>query len=393
MLREAIAVFESLGAAPELEEARAIADSAGAVQATRRVPVGARRGRRRHRPAAGRRGGDAGPARHRDRRGALGSRRRRPGRRLRPLGRRRHPGGRHRRRATPSPRARSRGRRCVGSSVRRRPGVDRTARPRGRRRAAALVASSRPIGPRHVAAPAHGGRRRPPGIRAVPHARPGRAAAGEPARRRRWTPIMPGFVCASAAMARVVEQIQRLQGQRPDGADHRRERHRQGTGGARDPHRVAAQRRDVPPLQLHDHDARARRQPAVRPPPRVVHRRGERSARPDPFGGRRQPVPRRNRRPAARGAAQAAPLPRAERDHADWRHAAAAGGRPRDRRDQRRSRAAGRRGQVPRRPLLPADRHPHPRAAPPRTPRGDPASLRALPPRGLRAARPSRTCS
>ena len=68
-------------------------------------------------------------------------------------------------------------------------------------------------------------------------------------------------------------------GQRPDGADHRRERHRQGAGGARDSRRVAPQRRHVPALQLHDDRTRSCRQPAVRPSARQLHRRRLRSAR------------------------------------------------------------------------------------------------------------------
>ena len=83
---------------------------------------------------------------------------------------------------------------------------------------------------------------------------------------------MPGFVCASAAMTRVVEQIQRLQGNDLTVLITGES----GTGKelvARAIHLGSLRsRRRVPALQLHDHDARPRRQPAVRPPPRVVHR-------------------------------------------------------------------------------------------------------------------------
>ena len=59
--------------------------------------------------------------------------------------------------------------------------VDRTARPRRRRRAGGAGGVLRDrSGHADVAAPAHDRRRRPPGVRAVPLARPGRAAAGEP---------------------------------------------------------------------------------------------------------------------------------------------------------------------------------------------------------------------
>ncbi len=80
-------------------------------------------------------------------------------------------------------------------------------------------------------------------------------------------------------------------------------------------------------------------------------------------GRRRDAVSRRNRRPAARRAAEAPALPRAAGNHADRRDEAAEGGRAGARGHQRRPRAARRGGQVPRGSLLPAQRHPHPRAA------------------------------
>ena len=105
-------------------------------------------------------------------------------------------------------------------------------------------------------------------------------------------PLLPGFLCASAAMHSRRRSDSAAAGQRPHGADHRRERHRQGADRARHPCRVAAQRGDVPALQLHDDHARAGRQPVVRPSPRIVHRRGLRSAGPDPHRRRRHAVPR-----------------------------------------------------------------------------------------------------
>ena len=183
----------------------------------------------------------------------------------------------------------------------------------------------------------------------------------------------PGFLCASAAMHRVVEQIQRLQGNDLTVLITGES----GTGKelvARAIHVGSlAQRRDVPALQLHDDDARAGRQPAVRPSPRHLHRRGLRSAGPGADGRRRHAVPRRSRRPAARRPAEAAAVPRAGRDHAGRRDPAAAGRRARAGRHQRRPRTARRRGQVPRGSVLPPERHPHPRAAAARAPRGDPA--------------------
>ena len=76
-------------------------------------------------------------------------------------------------------------------------------------------------------------------------------------------------------------------GAQPDRADHRRERHRQGPRGARHSRRLAAARGDVSPLQLHDDDARAGRQSAVRPSPRQLHRRDRRPAGADPHRRRR----------------------------------------------------------------------------------------------------------
>ena len=61
-------------------------------------------------------------------------------------------------------------------------------------------------------------------------------------------PLLPGFLCASPAMMRVVEQIQRLQGNELTVLDHRRERHRQGARRARDSRRLAAQRCRVSPV-------------------------------------------------------------------------------------------------------------------------------------------------
>ncbi len=215
-----------------------------------------------------------------------------------------------------------------------------------------------------------------------------RDRVGQPAEQsalRTLEPLLPGFVCASAAMKRVVEQIQRLQGNDLTVLITGES----GTGKelvARAIHVGSPRsRQHVPPVQLHDDHARARRQPAVRPPAGRVHRRGHRSARPDPNRRRRHAVPRRDRRPAARRAAEAAALPRAERDHAGRRDAPAARRRARDRGDQRRPRAARGRRQVPRGPVLPAERDPDPRAAAARAARGDPAPERALPARGVRA--------
>jgi tetratricopeptide (TPR) repeat protein len=91
-----------------------------------------------------------------------------------------------------------------------------------------------------------------------------------PATEQSLEPVLPGFLSASAAMSRVVDQIQRLQGNdltvlitgRAD---------RQGTGCPRDPRRFAPVRRIVPAVQLHDHRSRPGRQPVVRSPPRLLY--------------------------------------------------------------------------------------------------------------------------
>ena len=95
--------------------------------------------------------------------------------------------------------------------------------------------------------------------------------------------------------------------QRPERTDHRRDRGRQGTGGAIHPPAFHAQRQADDQSQLR----RAARDPGgkriVRPCARRLLRRGQRTARQVRTGRRRQPVPRRGRRVAAGGAGQAAP--------------------------------------------------------------------------------------
>ena len=108
--------------------------------------------------------------------------------------------------------------------------------------------------------------------------------AGRTANERPLEPLLPGFICASAAMTRVSRSDSAPAGPQPDGADHRRERNGQGSRRTRDPRGLAASRRDVSAVQLHDDDARAGRQSAVRASARQLHRRGERSAGADPIG-------------------------------------------------------------------------------------------------------------
>ena len=132
-------------------------------------------------------------------------------------------------------------------------------------------------------------------------------------------------------------------------------------------------------LQLHRRVARHARRPAVRLSPRRVHRRAGGLPGRHPRRRRRHAVPRRDRRGRARRAAQAAALPRVERSASARRAGAGVGRRPRRRCHQRRSRQAGGRRQVPRGPVLPAQRRPADDSAAARTPRGDPAAARSLP--------------
>ena len=102
-------------------------------------------------------------------------------------------------------------------------------------------------------------------------------------------------------------------------------------------------------------------------------------------GQRRQHLPGRDRDAPGPPAGQAAARAAGARVRAARRRTDRAGGRARDRGHQPRSPAARVRGQVPGRPLLPAQRHPDPDAAAARAPRGHPGAGRALPPQARAA--------
>ena len=104
------------------------------------------------------------------------------------------------------------------------------------------------------------------------------------------------------------------------------------------------------------HSARAGREHALRPRARRVHRRGAAAHRQVRAGQRRHALPRRDRRPAARAAGQAAARDPGGRDRAGRRRQADQDVVPPDRRDQRRPRARGQGGHVPRGSLLPPQR-------------------------------------
>ena len=90
-------------------------------------------------------------------------------------------------------------------------------------------------------------------------------------------------------------------------ADHRRDRHRQGTRRPRDPSAVGACLPRVRERQLRGHSARADRVGAVRPRERGVHRRDAAAPRPLRAGARRHHLPRRSRRAADGDPGRAAP--------------------------------------------------------------------------------------
>jgi tetratricopeptide (TPR) repeat protein len=214
--------------------------------------------------------------------------------------------------------------------------------------------------------------------------RPGQAV--EITNERPLEPLIPGFICASAAMTRLSEQIQRLQGHNLTVLITGES----GTGKdlvARAIHGGSPRRASMfLPFKLHDDHTRARGQSAVRSSSRQFHGSRQRSTGAHSIRNRRHTAPRRNRRPSARYPTEAAAIPRTRRDHAGRRDASAGCGRARARRDQCRPRATRHRRTIPRRSLLPSQCDPGARTAVARTARGDSAPEHVLPARRLRAA-------
>ena len=124
-------------------------------------------------------------------------------------------------------------------------------------------------------------------------------------------PLLPGFLSASTAMSRVVEQIQRLQGNDltvlitgESGTGKELVARAIHVGSHRSaamflPYNCTTTGRDLADSQLFGHRRGS------------VHRRGLRPAGPRAIGRRRHALPRRDRRPAARRPAEAAALSRA----------------------------------------------------------------------------------
>ena len=104
---------------------------------------------------------------------------------------------------------------------------------------------------------------------------------------------------------------------------------------------LAARRQAVRAVQLHGRAARDARQPAVRPPPRRVHRRAGAVTRRDSSARQAARCSSTRSASSARTAGQAAPVPRIERGPPARRGAPGAGGRAGRRRHQSRHRDAG----------------------------------------------------
>ena len=111
------------------------------------------------------------------------------------------------------------------------------------------------------------------------------------------------------------------------------------------------------PVQLHRDPARPAREPAVRPPPRRLHRRRPRSARPHPP----RATARSSSTRSASSASTSSPSSSASSNRARSPRSASRppdGRRPHRRRDQPQPRTAGAGRPLPRRPLLPPQRRP-----------------------------------
>ena len=164
------------------------------------------------------------------------------------------------------------------------------------------------------------------------------------------------IVGQSSTLRQVLKQVETVAPDGFDGADPRRDGHRQGTGRARDPQPERAARAHVRQAELRRHPDRPARERAVRPREGRVHRRDRAANRPLRAGARRHAVPRRGRRHSAGAAAQAAARPAGAGVRAAGQHANDPRGRPAGRRHESRPRRDGRGKTVPQRSLLPAER-------------------------------------
>ena len=172
------------------------------------------------------------------------------------------------------------------------------------------------------------------------------------------------------------------------GPRDRRERHGQRARGGRAARPQQSRPGCARRHQLRRHPGRPRRERAVRQCTRCIHRRPDCTQGARRVGRRRHALSRRSGRAASRRAGQAAPPPAVARVHARRRHEGAEMRRPRGRRHQPRSARRGESRPLPRRPVLPSQRHPRALARAARAPPGHSRTRHALPPR-LRGARRS----
>ena len=216
------------------------------------------------------------------------------------------------------------------------------------------------------------------------------SAAADPVTERPLEPLLPGFVCASAAMHRVVDQIQRLQGNDltvlitgESGTGKELVARAIHVGSPRSaatflPYNCTTTTRELADSQLFGH-RRGSFTGAMSDQPGLVRTAAGGTLFLDEVGD----LPLDVQPKLLRFLEQGEIMPVGETRPA-------ARGRAGDRRDQRRPRAARRRRQVPRGSVLPPERDPDSRAAPAAAARGDSAPQHLLPARGVRAARQAR---
>ena len=128
------------------------------------------------------------------------------------------------------------------------------------------------------------------------------------------------------------------------GADHGRERRRQGAGRARHPSQQPARARAVRAGELRGHSRRPDRVGAVRPREGLVHRRHREADRQVRAGRQGHDLPRRSRRHEPEDAGQGAARAAGGRGRAARLGADDQGGRARDRGDEQEPRGGDREG-------------------------------------------------
>ena len=182
----------------------------------------------------------------------------------------------------------------------------------------------------------------------------------------------------SPALQAVVHAAERAADQRHQRPAHRRERHGQGPRGAPDPRPERTARGPLRRRRLRGAAGDARGERDLRPREGRVHRGRVAQPRQVRARPRRHAVPRRDRQRPRLAAGQAAARDRDQDLRPPRRPAAGARRRPGHRRDEPRPAPHGRRGFLPRRPVLPARRLPHRDPAAARAGGGHPGAGRGL---------------